>query len=268
MASTITTIDVAIPTHESASVLGTTLDHLARSEEASSIEIECLRIIDDESEDDTCAIATDRTDEYGWSLDIVSEACSLPAARERAIERVETEWFLFLDDDARIEEDYLEAHASAIAPRIGALQGRKTSQTTTADPEPTVDTTTERHPSAWVHHRSFRGGTHATLVRHAAAAGVKFPADLTVWEDQYLRRHIESQGYLWVFNHQARFAHRTQNPRSQGWTEGYLQGKYDLRPGWHVALGIPNAVISESSTWSAVAQFAGYTVGRVIGSIG
>lgn len=265
MGATAAAIDVAIPTHESAPVLGTTLDCLARSEHAGPVEIESLRIIDDESKDRTRAIATDRAKEYEWDLDIVSEPCSLPIARERAIERIETDWFLFLDDDARIEQNYLEVHAGAIAPRIGALQGRKTSQTTTSDPEPTPDKTTERHPSAWVHHRSFRGGTHATLVRHAAVAGVEFPSDLTVWEDQYLRRYIEAQGYLWVFNHQARFAHRTQNPRPQGWTEGYLQGKYDLRPGWHVALGIPNAVVSGSSTQSAIIQLAGYAAGRTVG---
>lgn len=261
------TIDVAMPTHESEPVIEETLDCLAQSERAGRIDIDTYHVIDNESSDNTRGIAAACADQYDWNLDIHSQPCSLPTARQIAIERVETEWFLFLDDDARITESYLDTHASAVAPRIGALQGRKSSQTTITDAEPTAKTGNERHPSAWVHHRSFRGGTHATLIRREAVADVEFPSDLSVWEDQYLRRYTELQGYLWVFNHQARFHHRTQNPRQQGWTEGYLQGKYNLRPAWHVCMGIPHALVSGSDVYSSVLQFVGYAAGQVIQSI-
>lgn len=266
MAADTLTIDVAMPTHESEPVLEETLAHLAQSERAGRVDINTYHVIDDESNDDTCTIAAECADQYDWDLDVVSQSCSLPTARQTAIERIETEWFLFLDDDARITESYLDTHASAVAPRIGALQGRKSSQTTINDPEPTTATSDEPHPSSWVHHRAFRGGTHATLIRREAVSGITFPEDLTVWEDQYLRRYIESHGYLWVFNHQARFHHRTQNPRQQGWTEGYLQGKYNLRPAWHVGMGIPHTMMTGSSTYSSILQLAGYTTGRMFRS--
>lgn len=258
-------IDIAMPTYRSEPVLAETLDHLARSERSSPVNVETFRVIDNGSDDGTVAIAEERADQYGWNVDIVVKKCSLPAARQLAIQRAETDWFLFLDDDARISESYLEDHADAIAPRIGAVQGRKSLQTTVdARNVESSDEQTEAHPSEWVHHRAFRGGTHATLIRCEAAASVEFPTDLTVWEDQYLRREIESNGYLWVFNHQARFAHVTQNPRSHGWSEGFLQGKYGLRPAWHVCMGIPHSVLSDSSPTAAMKETIGYFMGRMV----
>lgn len=261
-------IDVAMPTYQSGSVLAETLYHLAESERAGSVSIETLRVIDNESDDDTVAVAETCADQYGWRIDVVSRECSLPAARRIAIDRVETDWFLFLDDDVRVSPSYLAAHASAIAPRIGAIQGRKSAQTTLDAPdEGRLDGENEAHPSSWVRRRAFRGGTHATLVRREAAASVRFPDDLLVWEDEYLRREIESNGYLWVFNHRARFDHITQNPRQQGWSEGYVQGKYDLRPAWHVCMGVPYAVVSGSSPAAATKQAAGYAAGRLVGAV-
>jgi glycosyltransferase involved in cell wall biosynthesis len=257
-------IDVAMPTYLSEPVLASTLQHLALSEQAGPVTIDTFRVIDNESDDRTLSIVEERAEHYGWDTDIISRQCSLPAARQLAIERVETDWFLFLDDDVRITESYLEDHASTIAPRIGAIQGRKLFETTVGTPEPgPARRSTEAHPSEWVHRRAFRGGTHATLIRREAAAPVEFPADLNVWEDQYLRREIERSGYLWIFNHQARFAHVTQNPRPQGWSEGYVQGKYGLRPAWHTCMGIPYAVVSEFALGAAIKQVAGYAAGRI-----
>ena len=254
-------IDVAMPTYLSEPVLASTLKHLALSEQAGPVTIDTFRVIDNESDDRTLPIAEERAEHYGWDTDIVSRQCSLPAARQLAIERVGTDWFLFLDDDVQIAESYLEDHANAIAPRIGALQGRKSIQTTLSAPDP-AQQDTETHPSEWVHQRAFRGGTHATLIRREAAASVEFPVDLDVWEDQYLRREIEGNGYLWVFNHQARFAHVTQNPRPQGWSEGYVQGKYGLRPMWHVCMEVPYALLSGSAPVAAAKQAVGYVAGR------
>lgn len=258
-------IDVAVPTYESEPVLDDALECLGQSERAGPVDISCLHIIDNESDDRTLEIGAEYATKYGWDTDFISRKCSLPVARQLAIERIESEWFLFLDDDVQVTESYLESHINAIAPRIGAVQGRKSGETAighSPSRRRILRDSTELQPSEWVRRRAFRGGTHATLIRREAASTVAFPRDLLLWEDEFLRREIESNGYLWVFNHQARFTHRTQNPRSQGWHEGYLQGKYDLRPAWHVCLAIPYATLSDSSTIAAVKLAAGYAKGR------
>lgn len=262
-------IDVAMPTYQSGSALAETLQHLAESERAGPVSVGTFHVIDNESDDDTVAVAEECADRYGWRTDIVSQSCSLPAARRIAIDRIETEWFLFLDDDVHVSPSYLETLATAIAPSIGGIQGRKSSEAI-IDPSnkgrPVGEN--EGHPSSWVRRRAFRGGTHATLIRREAVADVRFPEDLLVWEDEYLRREVESNGYLWVFNHQARFDHLIHNPREQGWSEGYVQGKYGLRPTWHVCMGVPYAMVSSgSSPVAATKQVAGYAAGRLVSRV-
>lgn len=141
-----------------------------------------------------------------------------------------------------------------VSPAVGAIQGRKKSKSAAED-------STVGQPSTntdWVRKRAFRGGTHATLIRTSAASGVNFPPDLEVWEDEYLRRHIESEGYLWIFNHQAIFSHKTQNRHGASWKSGYLQAKYGLRPFWHTALNIPYALVTGNLPIGQIAMLFGY----------
>lgn len=243
------TIDVAMPTYDSADVLEGTLQRLADSEAASSVSVDTLILVDNESTDGTREIARECAEEAGWDLEIRSEPCSLPRARELAIEAVDTEWFLFLDDDVRLSESYLRDLADATAPIVGGVQGRRESRT--------------EHPSTWVRRRARRGGTHAILVRRAAVEDVSIPPDLTVLEDEYIRRHVEEHGYLWVFNHRARFAHASQDRHPIGWQEGFLAGKYDLKPFHEVALNVPFSLASGRNPLPHAKRAVGWVAGRL-----
>lgn len=241
-------LTVCMPTWNSEPVLRQTLENLAESVENGPIDIRSLIIIDNESEDRTTEIARDATAEFDWEARIRSKPCSLPKAREMAIELVDTDWFLFLDDDVLISPKYISRHCEAVSPAVGAVQGRKASLR-------------EKHNSMWVHSRSKRGGTHATLVRTSAVRDVSFPSDLHLLEDEYLRQYVESKGYLWMFNHQAFFDHENQNRHSQSWKHGYLGAKYNLSKFHYHLLDAPFAILRGKSPVNQARLLFGWLYG-------
>lgn len=240
-------IDVAMPTLESEPVLDGTLAALARAESNAPVTVDRLLIEDAESPDDTVDIARERCERHGWAPAINVVPSSLPKDRERLVERVDTEWFLFLDDDARIQTDYLSRQVDAIAPAVGAVQGRKASRT--------------EHPSDWVHRRSRRGGTHATLIRTNAVHGIEIPAGLTMVHDEYIRQFIEARGYCWVFQHQARYEHENQGRHPVGWREGYEQGHYQLGNFVDLALNVPYSALTRRNPVPHALRAAGWLYG-------
>lgn len=241
-------IDVAVPTYQSGAVLDGTLERLARAEEAAPVAVSRLVVVDNESDDDTREIARTAADANGWEPIVTSRPSTLPEAREIAISRVESEWFLFLDDDVRLSTSYLRDAVEAVAPAVGAVQGRKAAR--------------DGHNTDWVRRRARRGGTHATLVRHAAIEGVSYPDDLLVLEDEYARRYVEDGGLLWVFNHRARFEHASQERHPIGWQEGYLGGKYGLSQFHTVALNVPFALAQGRSPAPHAERALGWVAGR------
>jgi glycosyltransferase involved in cell wall biosynthesis len=245
-----TQLTVCIPTKDSADVLNGTLTHLAVAADAAPVTINRLVIVDDESDDDTVLIGNVLADGADWDIECIVTESSLPEARERAIDEVETEWFLFLDDDVRLSEDYLAHQAEWMdCDRVGAVQGRKDSRT-----EPSAD---------WIRRRSRRGGTHATLCRTEAVRGVPFPEDLHVLEDEYLRQYVEAQGYRWVFEPAARFEHECQDRHPIGWQEGYLGGKYGLSAFHDVALNVPFAAVTGRNPFPHAKRAAGWVAGTL-----
>jgi glycosyltransferase involved in cell wall biosynthesis len=241
-------LTVCMPTWNSEPVLRQTLNHLAESEKNAPVDIRSLVIVDNESEDRTTEIARDATVEFGWEARICSTPCLLPKAREMAIELVDTDWFLFLDDDVLISSQYISRLCEAVSPTVGAVQGRK-------------ESLREKNNSMWVHSRSKRGGTHATLVRTTAARDVSFPPDLHILEDEFLRQYIESKGYLWIFNHQAFFDHENQNRHSQAWKHGYLGGKYHLSKFHYHLLDAPFAILRGKSPVNQAKLLFGWLYG-------
>ncbi|MDB2262451.1 glycosyltransferase [Halorubrum ezzemoulense] len=243
-------IDIAMPTYESGDVVESSLKAVRDSLTDTHVDVGNLIIVDNNSTDHTPQKIQAIANDFGWELNLIEEETRLPEARQILIEEVETEWFLFLDDDAIVTESYLSDLIDAISPLTGAVQGKKS--------------TDNRSPAEWVHRRSMRGGTHATLIRRKAVAGVEFPTDLVVLEDEYLRRYVENeQSYLWIFNHQAIFEHENQHRHSVGWREGYLAGKYNLRPSYRVLVDIPASVKALTNPTNQIKRTAGYIVGKI-----
>lgn len=253
-------VDICIPTLNSEKVIEGALSSVRRAETDCDVTVGTLRIVDSKSTDRTVSIAESLAEKYGWSLDLQIHDLNLPGAREELISRVETEWFLFLDDDVRLPANYFDVMHDCIAPKIGGIQGRNASKLKN-DSDVRGISDIPASPTDWVRKRAFRGGTHATFIRTIAARSVEFPPDLVVWEDEYLRRQVESQGYLWIFNHQAIFEHEIQERHKPGWNSGYLQAKYRLRPFWHVVLNLPYALLTGKSPIGYIMMIFGYIQG-------
>jgi glycosyltransferase involved in cell wall biosynthesis len=242
-------IDVCMPTWNSAELLGGTLDFLSIAEASSQVVVNQLIVVDNDSDDETLDIAEQKAEKSDWKRNLISTRSSLPEARKIAIKNVETDWFLFLDDDVRISKTYLTNLSEATAPIIGAIQGRKESRT--------------ESNSDWVRRRGRRAGTHATLIRHDAVAGIQYPDDLYVLEDEYTRRFVDNSEYLWIFNHQARFTHASTERHQIGWQEGYLGGKYGLSKFHNVALNVPYAAFTRRNPSPHVKRMVGWVWGYV-----
>jgi len=242
-------IDIAIPTQESGNILRETLSRAASAVEHSEASVGQLIIVDDDSDDETTAVAGDCAAEYGWDLTTIVEESTLPEARERAIGAVDTEWFWFLDDDVRVRAHYLSTLLSwTDSERVGAVQGRKASR--------------DEHPTEWHRRRARRGGTHATLVRTDAVRDVSIPSDVTVLEDEYLRRWTEVAGYTWVQEYDAVFDHDCQDRHPIGWTEGRVAGQYGLKPFHELALNVPFAAATGRNPLPHAKRALGWISGR------
>lgn len=240
-------IDVCIPTWNSSDVLGKALDVLAESSAFAGVTVNKIILVDNLSEDKTVNIARSKANKYKWKVDIKNIKSSLPKAREIASEAVEMPWFLFLDDDVRLSKRYLKQLMGCIAPGIGAIQGRKK--------------TSSGKPWEWLQRRVYRGGTHATLIRTEAISGLKIPKGVEVLEDEFIRRYIELNGYIWVFNHRARFEHDSMERHPIGWKQGYIAGRYGLMPFHSVVLLIGDAIWSMRNPTGRVALLFGWLRG-------
>lgn len=243
-------IDVAMPTYDSAGVVEETLDRMHAAVDASPFEPGAIYLADGGSADGSVTIIREWCAETPWQCVVAGGEYSLPKAREQLTRMVDSDWFLFLDDDVRLHEGYLDAlYEWTSAPGVGAVHGRKSGAY-------------DGPPSEWVRMRSKRGATHATLVRTAAVRECVIPEDLHVLEDEFLRRCIEETGYNWVFDHRAQLDHDCQGRHPVGWQEGYLAGKYGLLPAHWLLLHIPYSVATFRNPWPHVKRAVGWTAGR------
>ncbi|MDG7011414.1 MAG: glycosyltransferase family 2 protein [Nitrososphaerota archaeon] len=120
-------------------------------------------------------------------------------ARQNLIDRVETEFFVFVDSDVVIYPWWFEDASSLVGPKVGAVEGRPVGY---GDPRinelnAAMDGIGVRLGRGHFLDRVERAFTGATLIRTDAVKGIRIPN--TIWyEDEYIRRHIESRGYSWL----------------------------------------------------------------------
>jgi len=237
-------IDVAIPTYGGEDVIDRTLDRLESAEEKAPVSINRV-LVDYRPTDGERWKPHSRFD-----VSVVESERNLPDARQALIDRVDTEWFLFLDDDVALRPETLRRLCAARSGVVGAVQSRKARQ---------------GGPNAeWSKWRPVRATFFATLLRTDAVADLSIPSEVTVLEEEYTRQYIENEhGYLWVFDHQAVVDHDNQGRHAIDFNEGYLAGKYGLLPYWYVFLNIPYNVARMNHPLRHTARGLGYLYGKV-----
>ena len=135
------------------------------------------------------------------------------SARRKGVMAVETEWFMFVDSDVVLSKDWFRNASSYIDGGVGAIQGIdiNIADSTVTDYAHAMNKLRKifRMPkkSKPAFKRAFTGDV---LIRTEAIKNIKIPKFLHFWEDQYIRRYIERNGYRWLTIEEAYcFHHKT-----------------------------------------------------------
>ncbi len=121
-------------------------------------------------------------------------------ARQELIERVDTDWFAFVDDDVKLRPDWWSTVTGMIGPDVGGVEGL---WSYLAGDKRVEDYTRAMarlarllRQDSW-RDRIDRAFTGDTLVRTEAVKNIHVP-NMPVWEDEYIRRWVEKNGFRWL----------------------------------------------------------------------
>lgn len=121
-------------------------------------------------------------------------------ARQYGIDQVDTEWFLFLDDDVVLAQNWFKKASRHMNNGIGLIWGWDRPIAPQARNRIKISYYLRRLDECSYLQRSFNniGGTQDTLIRLEAVAGIKIPTDLHFFEDWYIKQYVLKQGFRTV----------------------------------------------------------------------
>lgn len=116
------------------------------------------------------------------------------------MEQVDTDWFAFVDDDVKLRPDWWPVVTGMIGPEVGGVEGlwsylagdKRVDDYTRA----MATLAKTLHRESW-RDRIDRAFTGDTLVRTEAVKNIRMP-NIPVWEDEYIRRWVEKNGFKWL----------------------------------------------------------------------
>lgn len=212
-------IDVIMPTYNCEKYLEKSLESVYRE-----IPVHHLIIVDGFSKDRTIEIVK----RYS-NVVIIQTKKSLGKSREIGIKNVDTEWFAFVDSDVVLKRGWFNCTSSLVNTNIGAVEGldrlvdprRRAFQEGMEKLRKTLGKT--YHPK-----QSARAFTGDTLIRSNLVKDITIPNYLRVYEDQFIREHIEKQGYKWVKTDEYTCLHYDYKPANRT----VLAGEISYRAGY------------------------------------
>ena len=121
-------------------------------------------------------------------------------ARQELMERVDTDWFAFVDDDVKLRPDWWSTVTGMIGQDVGGVEGlwsylagdKRVDDYTRA----MAQLARVLRQESW-RDRIDRAFTGDTLVRTEAINNIHMP-NIPVWEDEYIRRWVEKNGFRWL----------------------------------------------------------------------
>jgi len=176
-------IDVVLLTKDSERILESCLKSVYRN-----IPVRRLIVVDGYSSDSTIEILGRFDDDYK-NVKIIYDRGTRATARQKGIENVETEWFLFVDSDVVLCRDWYGKALNYVNDDVGAVWGIE------------VWSTIRNQATLKMFLRitrklfELRGGTHDTLIRTCLVKDIQIPRDLHVFEDAYVKDWITAKGY-------------------------------------------------------------------------
>jgi len=153
-----------------------------------NIPLRKLIVVDGYSTDKTSEILQTFNRKYK-NIKVIRDSGTRATARQKGIENVETDWFMFVDSDVELCEDWFEKAKKYIDETVGAVWGIEVWSV--------IQNPATLKIFLWITRKIFeiRGGTHDTLVRYDAIKDIKIPENLHVFEDSYIKEWIEQKGY-------------------------------------------------------------------------
>jgi glycosyltransferase involved in cell wall biosynthesis len=176
-------VDVVLLTKNSERALVKCLDSLY-----GNVPVNRLIAVDGYSTDGTLSILEKFNKKYG-NVKVVFDQGTRASARQKGIENVKTDWFIFIDSDVVLCNDWYNKALKFVDSKVGAVWG-------------TEVWSTIKNPAMLrlflvITRKIFevRGGTHDTLIRTATVKDIQIPNELHVFEDAFIKDWIESKGY-------------------------------------------------------------------------
>ena len=176
-------VDVVLLTLNSDRKLQQCLESVYRN-----VPINNLIAVDGGSTDGTMQILNKFNSKYG-NVKVIHDKGTRATARQKGIETVTAEWFIFVDSDVVLCKDWYRKAKAYVGSDVGAVWGIEVWST--------IQNLETLKFFLWVTWKIFelRGGTHDTLVRTAAVRNIKIPWNLHVFEDAYIKDYITNKGY-------------------------------------------------------------------------
>lgn len=176
-------VDVAVLTKNSEEHLEKCLNAIYKN-----VPVNQLVIIDGGSRDKTLDIAGAFNKKY-HNVVLLVEKGTRGEARQKAIETVRTEWFMFVDSDIILCNGWFKKAEPLMKADVGAVWGIEVWSVLR---NLTLLKLFER-----VTMKIFgkRGGTHDLLVRRKAIEDIHIPPNLHVYEDAYIKSWICKKGF-------------------------------------------------------------------------
>jgi len=121
-------------------------------------------------------------------------------ARQELMERVDTDWFAFVDYDVKLKPDWWSTVTGMAGPDVGGVEGLWSYLA--GDKRVDDYTRAMARLSGFLRQESWRDRidrafTGDTLVRTEAVRNIHVP-NIPVWEDEYIRRWVEKNGFKWL----------------------------------------------------------------------
>lgn len=176
-------IDVAILTKNSAAKLKECIRSVYQN-----VPVKNLIIIDGYSTDATSAIVEEFQKQHG-NIVFVQEKGTRASARQKAIQLVRGDWFMFVDSDVVLSKEWFAEARKQVKDGVGAIWGVEVwSVLQGSSVLPLFERATLK-----IFQR--RGGTHDMLIRRRTVEDINIPYELHTYEDAYIKSFIEKKGY-------------------------------------------------------------------------
>jgi glycosyltransferase involved in cell wall biosynthesis len=176
-------VDVVVLTRNSERVLEKTLNSIFKE-----VPVNRVIIVDGYSTDDTLEIIEKFHKKYG-NVILIRDSGTRGSARMKGIREVKTEWFLFVDSDVTLCDNWFRKIKDFVDDHVGAVWG---TEIWDGIQNPVV-----LKLFLMLTRKIFetRGGTHDLLVRYAAVKDIDIPKNLHMFEDAFIKEWIAKKGY-------------------------------------------------------------------------